>query len=84
MISVFDKLDTVIQRYQEIEESMAKPEVAVDFEQIQELAKERASLDSLVVISRRYQSLTQERTSLEELLQSGNAAAGPNHPHHLG
>jgi len=69
MISVFDKLDSVIQRYQEIEESMARPEVAVDFEQIQELAKERASLDGLVEISRRHQSLSQERSSLEELLR---------------
>lgn len=69
MISVFDKLEPVLQRYQEIEESMARPEIAVDFEQIQELAKERASLDGLVEISRRHQALTQERGSLEELLR---------------
>lgn len=69
MISVFDKLDSVLKRYQEIEELMAQPEVAVDFERIQELAKERASLDGLVDISRRHHRLTQERTSLVELLR---------------
>lgn len=69
MISVFDKLEPVLRRYQEIEDSMATPDVASDFEQIQELAKERASLESLVEISRRYQSLSQERDSLEELLR---------------
>lgn len=69
MISVFDKLDSVLRRFQEIEESMAKPEVARDFEQVQELAKERASLESLVEISRRHESLTQERTGLVELLR---------------
>ncbi|MCH7664172.1 MAG: peptide chain release factor 1 [Chloroflexi bacterium] len=66
---MFDKLDSVLKRHQEIEESMAQPEVAVDFERIQELAKERASLEALVDISRRHQTLSQERTSLEELLR---------------
>ena len=69
MISVFDKLDSVLKRYQEIEETMARPEVAVDFEQVQELAKERASLDGLVEISRRHRTLTDERVSLEGLLR---------------
>ena len=44
MASIFDKLKPVTKRYDEIEASMAMPEVAVDFEKIQELAKERASL----------------------------------------
>ena len=69
MISVFDKLDSVLRRYQEIEDSMADPEVARDFEQVHQLAKERASLETLVEISRRHESLSQERASLEELLR---------------
>ena len=69
MISVFDKLDSVLRRYQEIEDSMADPEVARDFEQVQQLAKERASLETLVEISRRHETLSQERASLEELLR---------------
>ena len=69
MISVFDKLDSVLRRYQEIEDSMADPEVARDFEQVQQLAKERASLEKLVEISRRHETLSQERASLEELLR---------------
>jgi len=69
MISVFDKLDSVLRRYQEIEDSMADPEVARDFEQVQQLAKERASLEALVEISRRHESLSLERVSLEELLR---------------
>ncbi len=69
MNSVFDKLDTVIRRYQEIEETMARPEVAIDFERVQDLAKERASLEGLVEISRRHQKLAHERADLEELLR---------------
>ena len=69
MSSVFDKLDAVIRRNNEIEETMARPEVAVDFERVQELAKERASLEGLVEISRRHQNLAHEREGLEELLR---------------
>ena len=69
MNSVFDKLDSVLRRYEEIEENLARPEVATDFEQVQELAKERASLEELVEISREHQKLTHEREDLEQLLQ---------------
>ena len=69
MNSVFDKLDSVLRRYEEIEETMARPEVAIDFERIQELAKERAPLEELVEISRKHQKLSHEREDLGQLLQ---------------
>ena len=69
MNSVFDKLDSVLHRYEEIEETMARPEVATDFERIQELAKERAPLEELVEISRKHQKLSHEREDLGQLLQ---------------
>ena len=69
MSSVFDKLDSVLRRFQEIEETMARPEVASSFERVQELAKERASLEDLVDISRQHQKLTNEQKDLEELLR---------------
>ena len=68
MNSMFDKLDSVLRRYEEIEEYLARPEVAADFERVQELAKERASLEELVEISREHQKLAGERESLEQLL----------------
>ena len=69
MNSVFGKLDPVLRRYEEIEEVMARPEVAVDFERIQELAKERAILEDLVEISRQHRKLSLERDDLEALVQ---------------
>ena len=69
MTSVFDKLDSVIRRFEEIEEAMARPGVATDFEQIQELAKERAPLEELVELSRQHEKLNHEREDLEQLLQ---------------
>ena len=69
MNSVFDKLDSLLRRYEEIEETMARPEVATDFEQVQILAKERASLEGLVDISRKHHKLAVERIDLETLAQ---------------
>ena len=71
MTSMIDKLDPIIQRYEDIELAMGDPEVAVNFERIQELAKERASLEELVGISRQYRQLLEEIADLEALIQEG-------------
>ena len=72
MSTIFDKLEPVIQRYHEIEESMGDPEVATNFERIQELARERASLETLVKISSVYKELVGEIEDLESLLKEGS------------
>jgi len=72
MTSIFDKLDPVLRRHTEIEEMMAQPEVATNFERVQALAKERASLEELVAIGRKYQRLTQEQADLNALVQEGS------------
>ena len=71
MTTVFDKLDPVIRRFHQIEESMADPEVAANFERVQELARERASLEELVDISNEYKEIVQEIADLESLIQEG-------------
>ena len=71
MTSMIDKLDPIIQRYEDIELAMGDPEVAINFERIQELAKERASLEELVGISRQYRQLLEEIADLEALIQEG-------------
>ena len=71
MSSIFDKLTPIVHRYEEIEAEMGRPEVAVNFERIQELAKERASLDDLVAIARRYEDLTVEQKDLRALVEEG-------------
>ena len=57
MDSIFEKLTPIVNRYNEIEESMSQPAIAEDFEQIQVIAKERATLEELVAISRQHHSL---------------------------
>ena len=71
MSSIFDKLEPVLHRNREIEESMAQPEIATNFEKIQELAKERASLEELVDIGQQYGKLVNEQEDLKSLVEEG-------------
>ena len=66
---MIEKLDPIIRRYEEIESAMADPEVVVNYEKVQALAKERASLEELVGIARHYRELLEEITDLEALIQ---------------
>ena len=71
MSAIFDKLDPVVLRHQEIEELMAQPDVATDFARIQQLAKERASLEELVGLSIKHKGLVQEQMDLKSLVEEG-------------
>ena len=71
MTSMIDKLEPIIQRYEDIELAMAGPDVAANYERRQELAKERASLEDLVGISREFRQLLEEIADLEALIQEG-------------
>ena len=72
MISIFDKLGPVLERFREIEGLMGQQEVATDFERIQTLARERSSLEKLVGISQRHENLIEEQKDLEALVQEGS------------
>ena len=71
MSSIFEKLDAIVKRNQEIETQMGNPEVAANFEQIQKLAKERSGLEDLVEIARRHQGLLVEEADLKALVSEG-------------
>ena len=72
MDAIFDKLGPITKRYEEIESTMALPEVATDFERVQTLAKERSALEELVGISRRWRRLAEEREDLDSMLRAEN------------
>ena len=71
MSSIFDKLDSIVRRNQEIEDAMGRPEVAADFEQIQTLAKERSGLEDLVEFAHKYHALLQEQADLKAMVSEG-------------
>ena len=45
---MLDRLQSLADRYEELTAQMGRPEVASDHERLQELAKERASLEEIV------------------------------------
>ena len=77
-VTMWDRLEQIEKRYQELNRQMALPEVASDLEQLQMLAKERASIESLVAKYRQYKatsrSLQETRAMLDEGLDEDMAA----------
>ncbi len=60
---MFDKLGALVKRSEEIDEMLARPEVASDPVQTGKLAKERADLQPVVT---RYQRLLSTRSELDD------------------
>ncbi len=65
---MFSRLDSAQKRYDELSRLMAQPQVATDSNQLQKIAKERASLEDVVTAYRQYQKISNELTELETLL----------------
>jgi peptide chain release factor 1 len=66
------KLASVEDRFQEIEDLMAKPDVVSDYEQVQVLAKERASIEDIVDMYRKYRRFIKEQKDLQAILEEGS------------
>ena len=60
---MWDRLEQIDKRYQELTRQMAKPEIASDVQQLQKLAQERASIEGLVKLYGEYRETVK---SLEE------------------
>jgi peptide chain release factor 1 len=71
---MLDKLVEVEARYEELELMMGDPEVAQDYTRVAELAKERSSIQDIVMAYRSYQKQNQELEEVTELLHSADDA----------
>ena len=69
---MLEKLAEVESRYIEIEALMGDPVIALDFEQVAELAKERSSLQTIVDAYRQYQKQAQDLEGARELSQAAD------------
>ena len=70
MTNLFDKLDKVVDHYNEIERQMAEPEVLADHTRLTELAQERMDLNELVETYQQYTQLRQELAQAEEMSEA--------------
>jgi len=68
---MLDRLERIEKRYQELNKQMATPEVASDLKQLQVLAQERASLESLVAKYREYKATSKTLEETRAMLNDG-------------
>ena len=70
-MNLLNQLEKVEKRYQELDQQIALPEVASDLQQLQMLAKERASIESLVTKYRQYKATARSLQETREMLNDG-------------
>ncbi len=64
-----DRLAAVVERYEEIQQSMADPEVVVDYTRIQALAMEQASIKTLVELAGEYRQLNSDISEVKTMIR---------------
>lgn len=68
---MLDQLERVEKRYQELNRQIAMPEVASDLKQLQMLAQERASIESLITKYRQYKATSKSLEETRAMLSGG-------------
>ena len=68
---MLEKLKKIEDRFHELTELMARPEVASDYQRLQKLAKERAELERTVELIKEYRSILRDIEEAEEILREG-------------
>jgi len=65
---MWDRLERIDRRYQELNQQMAMPEVASDLKQLQTLAQEKASIEPVVTKYRQYKAISEELDKTKAML----------------
>jgi len=68
---MLDRLERIEKRYEELSQQMATPEIASDLEQLQTLAQERASIESLVTKYREHKATSRSLEGTKAMLNDG-------------
>ncbi len=71
---MWDKLEAIERRYRELEAEMARPEVAADYDRLQSLAREHASLQEIVHIAGEYRRLQDSLSQARGIADEGGDA----------
>jgi len=71
---MFEKLELIQKRYDELNQLLAQPEIATDSRRLQELNKEKVDLEDIVGMYQEYRAKGKELAELEALLNSHTEA----------
>jgi len=69
---MLDKLDDIEKRYEQLAREMARPEVAVDYDRLQTLAREHAALEDLISLYREHRRTQQSLAEAEAIVQESS------------
>ena len=67
---MFDKLDLMEKRYDELNQLLSQPEIATDPRRLQELSKEKVDIEGIVSNYQEYKTVCKELADIEALLAS--------------
>jgi peptide chain release factor 1 len=70
-MSMWDRLASIEQRFEELTREMGQPEVAADFDRLQTLAKERAALEDVVTMYREYRGVQKALSEARSIASDG-------------
>ncbi len=70
---MLDKLRGIEERYENLTEEMAQPEVIADYQRLQALAKERASLEQIVTLTRALRDVEEQIEEAKQLINDSDA-----------
>jgi len=68
---MLDKLEQIVEHYEELNKQLALPEVSSDPKQLQKLAQERASVENVVTKYREYKATSKELEDTQTMLNDG-------------
>jgi len=71
---MWERLNDIEERYESLTADMARPEVTLDYEKLQALAKERASMEEIVSLYRRYREADRLASEAQTLLDESEDA----------
>ncbi len=71
---MFDKLELIQKRYEELNQLLAQPEIATAPKRLQEISKEKASLEDVVTTYQKYKATAKELAEAENLLDTDTEA----------
>jgi peptide chain release factor 1 len=70
---MFDKLESLDQRYEQLSEQMAQPDVATDHVRLQQIAREQRELEDVVMAFRSYKEVERQIEDAQQLLDTADA-----------
>ncbi len=71
--SVLHKLESLIERFEEVQVLLGEPEIISDQEKFRNLSKEYSQLESVVVCFRSYQAALEDKAAAEEMSKEDDA-----------